>query len=327
MAILRTGSDEPLPHYLRLAILGLLGLALVATLMSLVLGASRWLRMPDGVVHARKAPKPKPVTADDFLEQLNTAVTTAPGAPAAGTAETAAAAAASTDPANRRFAEEVQAMLKCAHDFAARAGRDEAPLDAAAVEDFRSQFEKVAQATPERGEAWAGDVSQFVCSTLEEKDALSAAKAGHLEQPLVATVNYHIARWDEAHRKVHEFDAQEKRRVESETVQEGRRMVEAQAGVSAALQAAGLSFALFLALAACLILAGIDASLRGIRNSLEDLAARDLAGVPLPLVSEEVDAQGAAAESAKGSRDLGEIHLSDPMEVEYQIPEQALGRG
>ena len=276
-------------------------------------------------MHAKKAPKPQAVHASDFLEKLGSAE--APEAVATGTATgSAGGQARDSDPANRRFAEEVQSMMKCAHDFAAKVGREEPAPDGAAVEDFRVQFEKVAAASPDRGEPWASDVSSFVCATLEEADAANLAKAGKLEQPLVATVNYHIAQWDAARKKVRDFEAQERHRVESEGVQEARRVEEARASVAAAMNAAAIGFGLALALVFCLVLAAIESSLRGIRDSMADLASRDFGSLPLPLVNDEVSAP--AASSAPESIKLRgmDLDMGDPLEVEYQIPEEAISR-
>ncbi|MDE3009879.1 MAG: hypothetical protein KGI67_03240 [Pseudomonadota bacterium] len=339
MSLLRSDSDEPFFRYLRLAILALLGLAVLAMLMSLVLGASRYLRIPDGTVHARKAPKAEAVSTDELLEKLNAV----PTPPAAGEPATGATAAPGkpkdSEAGSRRYADEVQAMVKCAHAFALKNGNDEAEPDPAATEDFRAQFEKVAAASPDRGDPWAGDVSRFVCSLLEDKDAGALAKAGKLNQPLVTAVNFHIAQWDAARRKVHEFEAQEKRRVEAETVNESHRVAAAWAAAGAAVNAAAVCFGLVLALAACLVLAGIEANLRGIRNSLEDLVGREPDAGPLPVMDEEVAAPAAAhsiaptvmpatvSATAPTLRALDDALLDDPLEVEYQIPEEAISRG
>lgn len=339
MSLLRSDSDEPFFRYLRLAILGLLGLAVLAMLMSLVLGASRYLRIPDGTVHARKAPKAEAVSVDDLLEKLK-AVPTAPAAGESATSgSTAPAEPKASDAGSRPYADEVQAMVKCAHAFALKNGNDEAEPDPASTEDFRAQFEKVAAASPDRGDPWAGDVSRFVCSLLEEQDANALAKAGKLNQPLVTAVNFHIAQWDAAHRKAHEFEVQEKRRVETETVNESHRVAAAWAAAGAAVNAAAVCFGLVLALAACLVLAGIESNLRGIRTSLEDLVGREPDAGPLPVMDEEVPVPAAAHAVAPTTmpaaapvtapvlRALDDALLDDPLEVEYQIPEEAISRG
>ncbi len=329
MSFLRTTSEQPFSHYLRLAILGLLGLVVIATLMSLVLGASRYLRMPDGVVHARKSPRPQAVKPEDFLEKLGSGAASDKAASVPATMAGAGEPAGDGSPATRPYADEVQAMMKCAHDFAHKVGREEAEPDAAALEDFRQQLEKVAAASPERGQPWAGSVSNFVCATLDEGDAVTLAKAGKLDQPLVAAVNYHIAQWDAARIKVRDFEALERHRVETESVQESRRLEEARAAVGSAMTAAGIGFAMALALVFCLILAGIESSLRGIRDSLDDLASRDVSAVPLPVVHEEVSAPAAAAAHHEAmvlhGMDL-DLEMGDPLEVEYQIPEEAISR-
>ena len=194
--------------------------------------------------------------------------------------------------------------------------------DPAAVEAFRAQFEKVAAASPERGEPWASDVSTFACSALEEKDVTRLGKDGKLNEPLVSAINFHIQRWDEARRKVRDFEAEEKRRVERETRAEAQRIQESRAAVATALTAAGVSFALFLAIAVCLLLAAIESNLRAMQRSLTVLASRE---VVLPVAVEG----GSLAETlpAGGPINLTEVALEDPLEVEYEIPEEAISRG
>jgi len=317
-------SDEPFYKFFRLAILVLLALALTATLVSLVLGASRYLQTPDGVVHPRKAPKPHAVSTDDFVEKLgNDSKAVVEGAHAETPAgEGTPPEGKAGDTGNRRFAEEVEAMLKCEREFNKKIGRDVADPDPAAVEAFRAQFEKVADASPERGEPWASDVSTFACSALEEKDVTRLGKDGKLQEPLVTAINFHIQRWDEARRKLHAFEAEEKRRVERETRVEAQRVQDARAGVAAALTSASLSFAVFLAIAACLLLAAIESNLRAMQHSLALLATRE---VVLPVATE--GGHTAAPQPSGEPIHLTEVALEDPLEVEYQIPEEAIARG
>jgi hypothetical protein len=335
MTSLLRSPEEPVLRFFKFAILAMLAIALAATLVSLVLGLSRYVQTPDGVVHARKPPKAHAVSSDEFLEKLGSEGVKASGEAPAATTD-ASDKATEPEAANRRFAEEVQTMLKCERSFDKKIGREQPEPDAAAVEAFRAQFEKVAMASPERGEPWAGDVSQFVCATLDERDATNLGKNGKLDQPLVAAINFHIAKWDEGRRKLHEFEVEDKRRVEREARIEAQRVQDARASVGSALTAAGVSFAIFLAIAFCLILSAIESNLRAVRDALELMATREpgLLGAapaarqpPAPSApSVPVSAASYGNRREQGPINLTEIALEDPLEVEYRIPDESLSR-
>ena len=390
-------AEAPLLNPVRMVIVALLSLAFIAILVSLVLSVSRYLRVPDGIVHAHKAPKAKPITPDDLLARLSAseALASAPEGSTGGATEKAgeaakpaggekgaeagkvaeagkseagktesgkteagakpaeetrtAAAAKGESPAGERegeaagshkYSTEVRAMMRCGRAFNKLIGRDLPDQDAAAIEEFRAQFERIAGASPDRGDAWASDVSDFACATLRETEAARVAKAGKLEDPLVTAINFHIPRWDEARRKIHEFDAQEKRRVEAETIIEARRVEEARASVGNALFAAAISFGLFLVLGICFILSGIEAALWSLQSSVNHLANRDFSVTPLPVTEvEPIEAAAyqpmhhpaTTAKAAHAGRDqreptvsVDDLSLTDPSDLEYQVPPEAM---
>lgn len=335
MPFLPDHSAEPVRRWLRLGLLGLLGMAVIAMMMSLVLGTARYFRLPDGVVHARKAPKAKAPTPEAFFAALRD------GAEPQGAAPPAAAQGRSGDLAKlpvaggeaapaadgaQRLVGEAQNMMKCSHEFNTSVGSSQADPDPAATEDFRGQLVKVADASVDRGAAWAGDAARFVCAVFDEKEAAELAKAGKLDQPLVSAVNFHIAQWDAAHQRVHDFEAQEKKRVEVEGAIAARHLAEAREGLSAALGAAGTSAATAVALLACLLLAAIESQLHAIRLGLDDPSLPDYGADAVPVVHEAVAAPMTPAPPPPPAA-APPLEMADPLEVEYQIPEEAISRG
>lgn len=244
------------------AILVFMTLAILAMFIFFGTAAYESSKRPREPAPAQKAPQ-REVNFEDLKKELlkdSQPATTAP------------APQQSKVPPTLRFLEEVTRVYRCSAEFAKKVGAEIDETDNAViaqkVEDLRSQIERFEDAKEVRGDRWVKSAVDFTCTALADPSIIAIRKEGKVPSIFFPILNFHLKRWDAIADEKVEFERSEQARVESERLEERLRIEEAKARAFAQLIAAGVAFAVFLALALYLILAKIEMNLRNINATI-----------------------------------------------------------
>ena len=260
-------TEEFFLKIFKVAILIFMALALVAVFvlgLNVVIQGTKSAREP---APAQKAPE-KDVSLDDlkkFLLKDDANDAPAPESPPKSVAPTLS------------YLEDVTQLYRCSVEFGKKVGAEtEAEDNAAAaqrVEALRAQIESFAK-EGQRGQPWVKSLTTFTCSALADPAIIAMRKEGKVKSVFFPVLNFHMAAWDGIQSEKSRFEQAERDRVEKERMEEEQRIAEARANAVFSATAAGVAFGIFMLLALYLLGAKIESNLRGLDQSLAEIAQR-----------------------------------------------------
>ena len=260
-------TEEFFLKIFKVAILIFMALALVAVIvlgLNVVIQGTKSAREP---APAQKAPE-KDVSLDDlkkFLLKDDAKDAPAPESPPKSVAPTLS------------YLEDVTQLYRCSVEFGKKVGAEtEAEDNAAAaqrVEALRAQIESFAK-EGQRGQPWVKSLTTFTCSALADPAIIAMRKEGKVKSVFFPVLNFHMAAWDGIQSEKSRFEQAERDRIEKERMEEAQRIAEARANAVFSATAAGVAFGIFMLLALYLLGAKIESNLRGLDQSLAEIAQR-----------------------------------------------------
>ena len=260
-------TEEFFLKIFKVAILIFMALALVAVIvlgLNVVIQGTKSAREP---APAQKAPE-KDVSLDDlkkFLLKDDAKDAPAPESPPKSVAPTLS------------YLEDVTQLYRCSVEFGKKVGAEtEAEDNATAaqrVEALRAQIESFAK-EGQRGQPWVKSLTTFTCSALADPAIIAMRKEGKVKSVFFPVLNFHMAAWDGIQSEKSRFEQAERDRVEKERMEEEQRIAEARANAVFSATAAGVAFGIFMLLALYLLGAKIESNLRGLDQSLAEIAQR-----------------------------------------------------
>ena len=258
-------TEEFFLKIFKVAILFFMALALVAVIilgLNVVIQGTKSAHAP---APAQKAPE-KDVNLEDlkkFLLKDDAKNTPAP--------ESAPKSAAPT----LSYLEEATQLYRCSVEFGKKVGAETDAEDNASaaqrVELLRADIESHASAG-HRGQPWVKSLAQFTCAALADPAIIAMRKEGKVKSVFIPVLNFHMSAWDGIQDEKSRFEQAERDRVEKERMEEELRIAEARASAVFSATAAGAAFGIFMLLALYLLGAKIETNLRGIDQSLADIA-------------------------------------------------------
>ena len=258
-------TEEFFLKIFKVAILIFMALALVAVIvlgLNVVIQGTKSTREP---APAQKAPE-KDVSLDDlkkFLLKDDAKDAPAPESPPKSVAPTLS------------YLEDVTQLYRCSVEFGKKVGAEtEAEDNATAaqrVEALRAQIESFAK-EGQRGQPWVKSLTTFTCSALADPAIIAMRKEGKVKSVFFPVLNFHMAAWDGIQSEKSRFEQAERDRVEKERMEEEQRIAEARANAVFSATAAGAAFGIFMLLALYLLGAKIESNLRGLDQSLAEIA-------------------------------------------------------
>lgn len=249
----------------KVAVLVLMGLALVVTIIFSAIAAYQYLQSPKEPAPAQKAPE-KEISIDDLkaflLDQEKSK----------GGKEEPTKQRPPKEQPSLRFLEDATRVFRCAGKFAEESGivADNAD-DAQRLESLRAEIERLAE-HPMRGESWVKSNVAFTCKVLADTSIVVLRKEKKIGSVFLPTVNFHIRAWDKIQAEKAEFEERENSRVESERMAEQNRVAAARMFALTSLIGAASAFGMFMLLAFYLIGAKIENNLRNINESIRTRA-------------------------------------------------------
>ena len=261
-----TQTEEVFLKLFKFVILAVMTLTLVVTVGALFFAAYQYTQSPKTPLPAQKAPD-KSVNIEDFLKQLESP----PKRQETPSAEEPKAdAPAKVDPV--KYREEARQILGCLAESNKQASIATINSSEEAVENFRKQFQRVADyKDADRGQPYATDAVKVACEILKHPKVVAYRETHQDFEFFYDTVNFHIKAWDQLKKDVQAFEDEERARYNREVREEELRVaMSKQAAMGTLLIAAG-AFGLFMALALYLIISAIESNLRRISNSIENL--------------------------------------------------------
>ena len=115
-------------------------------------------------------------------------------------------------------------------------------------------------------------MAQFTCAALADPAIIAMRKEGKVKSVFIPVLNFHMSAWDGIQDEKSRFEQAERDRVEKERMEEELRIAEARASAVFSATAGGAAFGIFMLLALYLLGAKIETNLRGIDQSLADIA-------------------------------------------------------
>jgi len=259
------GTEEFFLKIVKHAILGLMGLALIAIPLLLIYGASNFLSQPKEPEPAKKAPV-KEVTMDGLAQYLLEL-------------QKKQEEAEKFDPSKKKASEQDQPpaiylieavnIFGCLQKFAV-AAEIELPVDRDSSREaleYRGRLESDASKAG-RGAPYVASLNNFICKVLADPAIVAIRKDKKFKGVFGAANAYHLAAWDRIVSERNQFEASEQARVQGERAAEALRIAGDRARAITAITGAGAAFAVFMLLAIYLILAKIETNMRDINDSL-----------------------------------------------------------
>lgn len=263
------GTEEFFLKIVKHAILGLMGLALIAIPILLIYGGTNFMSQPKEPEPAKSAP-PKEVTTDGLKQYLLDL-------------QKRQEEVEKFDPTKKKASEldqppaiylvEAVRILECSQTFAVAV---DALIDAnsnsrtttdKAVE-IRGGLEAEA-GKPERGASFVTSHVAFLCKALVDPAVIAFKKGDKFKVAVVRAIrSYHEFAWDKIVSDRKEFESDEASRVTRARASEAVRIAADRAKAMTALTAAAGAFAAFMLLAIYLILAKIETNMRDIDQTL-----------------------------------------------------------
>lgn len=246
---------------LKVAVLLIMGLALIAILFLVVTAAYQYSQTPKEPAPAQKAPE-KTISFDDLktylLEQKKRE----------GGKEEAPRQQQGEYKNRLLFLEDATLLFRCTGKFAEDVGAViEKSDEAQRLEIMRGDIEGASNA-PLRGEPWVKAAVAFTCKVLADNSIIALKKEGKIGSVFMPTLNFHIRAWDNIQAEKQRFEQGEAQRVATERAVEAARVGLAIESAKSRMIAAGSAFALFMVLALYLLGAKIENNLRDINESI-----------------------------------------------------------
>ena len=260
------GTEEFFLKIVKHAILGLMGLALIAIPILLIYGGTNFMSQPKEPEPARSAPT-KEVTTDGLQQYLLEL-------------QKKQEEAEKFDPTKKKaseldlsgiYSEEATKIVRCTDTFAAAV---DALLDAnigtvlTRANVLREPLEAMA-GKPGRGAPFVESHAAFVCKALADPAVIAFRRSDKVKVAVVGAIRrYHEFAWDKIVSDRNKFESNEASRVMAAQASETARIAADRAKAMTALTAAAAAFAAFMLLAIYLILAKIETNMRDIDQTL-----------------------------------------------------------
>jgi hypothetical protein len=257
-------TEEFFLKIFKFVVLFVMALTVLVTAGGLLYAGYQYLQSPKEPAPAKTAPA-QSVNVDDFINQLKPKA-----APVQKQEEEKSEeeAPAPEKPQALKYLDESKQVFNCTKESNTKAGRD-APNDR--LQDNLREYFTSNAARRDRGDAWVVDAAKFSCAILLNTEVISLRKKNPNLEVLGTSLQFHIQKWDEIKKEIAQFDRDEQRRIDSEIRDEEIRVMLAKAKGFTALVAAGIAFAIFMALALYLIISAIESNLRNINHSIQSL--------------------------------------------------------
>ncbi len=256
-------AEEFFLKIFKFVVLAVMGLAVLVTAGGLLYSAFQYAQSPKEPLPAKTAPA-QSVNIDEFLNQLKPKPQSQPTQ--RDEEKSDEEPSAPVKPAAPKYSEEAKQIFNCAKDSNLKAGR-EVPNDRL-VDNIREYLNSNA-VRKNRGDAWVTDSAKFTCSVLSNAEVIALKKKSAELQVLGPAIQFHLQKWDEIQNDIAQFDREEQQRINSEIRDEEIRVMMAKTKAFTALIAAGIAFAIFMALALYLIISAIESNLRNINQSIQ----------------------------------------------------------
>lgn len=239
----------------------LMGLSLLGSIIALITGLWFLTAKPKEPEPEKSAPQ-KEVNIDDFLNQLDKQKE----APK----EEKKIESPKEAPLIYKYLDESRKIVACLNESNKKSNLNLPPFSDEAIEDFRSNIERIADMPRhDREQPYVTDATRVVCAILLHEKVISLRSKNNELKVFMPAVNFHIQKWDEIKEEARKFEAAEKARFKSEmNAEEFRAEVARKTGLNI-LIGAGAAFALFMAIALYLIIAAMESHLRSISRSLQ----------------------------------------------------------
>ena len=245
-----------------------MGVGLIASITFAIYSATQYSQKPIEPTPA-KTPPQKEVNLDNLIRELT------PKEPQKQEEKPENKETISTPAPSLNYLEDVTALYRCSIEFAKATGVAVEEADgmsaSAEIERYRGQIETIAKANSSRGDSYVKDAVKFTCGALKNDAIISLRKEGKISSVFVGTLNFHLKEWDKIQQEKKDFEEAEQDRIESEKNAERNRVAEAKENALLALYAAGIAFAVFMAIALYLIIAKIENNLRKISENNQTL--------------------------------------------------------
>lgn len=253
--------EEVFLRVFKIAILVIMGLALIAIFFFVATAAYQYSQSPKEPAPAQKAPE-KSINLDDlrtYLIEQEKRKNSQGEAPRQQQGEYK----------NRLlFLEDATLLFRCTGKFAEDVGAVvEKGDEAQRLENMRGDIERASNGSL-RGEPWVKAAVAFTCKVLSDSSIIALKKEGKIGSVFMPTLNFHISAWDKIQEEKQQFNQREERQVASERAAEEARVAQAKASADRRLIAAGGTFGLFMVLALYLLGAKIENDLRDINESI-----------------------------------------------------------
>lgn len=258
-------TEEFFLKIFKVVILVVMGLGLIIAIGLSLYSASLYFQTPQKPEPVKAAPAEE-VSVDKLLKQLE------PDEPAKQKEKQAPSESPKAqEPQALKYMEEVTALYRCSIDFAKAVGAQVDETNAATAlkitEDYRRQLETLADANKRRGLAYIKDAVKFNCAVLKNPQIIALRKDDKVSGVFLKGLNFHLKEWDRIQLDKVKFESKEELRVEKEEAQEYARVIAAKIQAGIMITAAGIAFAIFMAIALYLIFAKIETNLRRIANN------------------------------------------------------------
>ena len=246
---------------LKVAVLLIMGLALIAILFFVATAAYQYSQTPKEPAPAQKAPE-KSINLEDLKTYLIEQEKRNKGGEAAPKQQPG------EHQDSLRFIQDTISLVQCSDKFRIAIG---AAVSSDSDEDLkilRPQIERTATGSPQRGEPWVKDVVAFTCKVLSDGSIIALKideKIGSVFEP---TLRFHLSAWDNIQAEKLQFERNEELRVTAERAAEAMRVSMARASAISLLIAAGGAFALLMVLAIYILCTRIENNLRVINGSI-----------------------------------------------------------
>lgn len=246
----------------KFVIMVLMGLSLLGSIIALVVGLFFLTATPKEPEPAKPAPQ-REVNIDEFLNQLDKQKE-------APKEEEKKVEPPTQKPLTYKYLEDARKIMACLNDSNKKAELNLSAFTDEAIEDFRGNLERIADAPrQDRSQPYVTDAARVVCLILGHEKVISLRSKNKELRVFVPAVNFHLQKWDEIKDEARKFELAEKARVVAQrNAEELRAEIARQRGLNI-LIGAGAAFALFMAIALYLIIAAMESHLRSISMNLQ----------------------------------------------------------
>lgn len=255
--------------FFKIAVVGLMTLALLSIVVLLPMAAYQYFQKPLPPTPA-KAPPERAITVEDLKKFLIEEERRRQEQEKSGTG--AVSRPTSSGPVvSLLFLEQASAIYRCSEEFRTIAKQ---PNDnstqvelAARNEALRANIEKLAD-HGYRGASWVSTMVDFTCAVLRNVEIAKLKEDKAIGSVVSPAINFHARVWADIQQEKAEFRQTEDRRVQGEIAAEATRVAEAKARALFLLSAAGGAVLFFLLMALYLIFAKIEDNLALIHQAI-----------------------------------------------------------